>query len=105
MSWKDVQVYEMYRFLGILLRMSISPVDGGGYEAYFRKSNVCILPGGGADELEVDRTSGWAHRYMTLKRFKQIRGAFHPEDKTCALGGDKCYQIRYLIKQFNACEI
>ena len=102
MTWKDVQVYEMHRFLGVLLRISMSPVDGGGYEAYFRKSNVVIVPGGGAMELEVDGTAGWAHKHMTLKRFKQTCGAFHPEDKTCALGGDKCYQIRHLIKQFNA---
>ena len=40
---------------------------------------------------------------MSLNRFKQIRGAFHPEDKI--LGNqeeDKCYQIRSTINELNA---
>jgi hypothetical protein len=38
---------------------------------------------------------------MKLERFQQIRGAFHPEDKASGLGGDKCYQIRYVINVLN----
>jgi hypothetical protein len=32
---KDISVQEMYHFLGILLKISLSPIDGGGYMAYF----------------------------------------------------------------------
>jgi len=39
---------------------------------------------------------------MTLNRFKQIRGAFHPEDKVASLGKDKCYQLRHILNQLNA---
>jgi hypothetical protein len=28
--WKDITTAEMYRFLGIMLKISISPIDGGG---------------------------------------------------------------------------
>jgi hypothetical protein len=91
----------MYKFLGIILRISLSPVDGGGYEAYFSKSNKRIAPGGEGRTLEIAGTTGWAHEYMTLSRFKQIRGAFHPEDKYVGAGGDKCYMLRHVIRTFN----
>jgi len=32
----------MYRFLGILLRISLNPVDGGGYTSYFSDRDFCI---------------------------------------------------------------
>jgi len=35
LEWKDIATEEMCRFLGMLLNMSLSPVDGGGYPAYF----------------------------------------------------------------------
>jgi hypothetical protein len=38
-KWMDITVEEMHKFLGILLHISMSPVDGGGYEAYFNKKN------------------------------------------------------------------
>lgn len=38
-AWKDIKAGEMYRFLGILLKMSLQPLDGGGYAAYFTKTN------------------------------------------------------------------
>jgi hypothetical protein len=42
-------------------------------------------------------------QYMSEGRFKQIRSAFHPEDKQMAsLGGDKCYQLRRAINNMNA---
>ncbi|CAB9519499.1 unknown protein [Seminavis robusta] len=100
--WEDISIEEMYRFLGIMLKISMFPVDDGGYEAYFRKENKYISPGGGAQPMEIYGSSDWAHQYMTLSRFKQIRGAFHPEDKSVGLGGDKCYQLRHLINSFNA---
>ena len=33
--WKNIEREEMYRFLGIMLQMSLSPRDGGGNQAYF----------------------------------------------------------------------
>lgn len=100
--WKEITQEEMIHFLGILLRISMSPVDGGGYEAYFSKSNKTVIPGGNGKPLEISGTSGWAHKYMTLSRFKQIRGAFHPEDKAAGAGGDKCYQLRHVINTLNS---
>jgi Transposase IS4 len=38
---------------------------------------------------------------MTLVRYKQIRSAFHPEDRVAGDGGDKCYQLRHAINTMN----
>jgi hypothetical protein len=92
-KWEDITVEEMYRFLGTLLRISMSPVDGGGYKAYFSKTNKILVPGNGGKPLEIAGTHGWAHTYMALYRFKQIRGAFHPEEKLAGAGGDKCFMV------------
>lgn len=100
-AWKDVSVEEMYRFLGIMLKMSLQPIDGGGYAAYFRSSNVSINPGGNATPKVIDGTARSLSHYMSLNRFRQIRGAFHPENKRAAGGGDKCYQVRHAINSFN----
>lgn len=41
---------------------------------------------------------------MSLNRFKQIRGTFHPEDKTLANGSeDKSYMLRHAMNQLNHC--
>jgi Transposase IS4 len=100
-KWTDITVEEMHKFLGILLRISLSPVDGGGYEAYFSKTNKILNPGDGAKQMEIDGTAGWAHKYMSLSPFKQIRGAFHPKEKAAGEGGDKCYMLRHLINTCN----
>ena len=78
--WNDITTEEMHHFLGILLRISITPMDAGGYKAYFSKDNTKItfdrqIPG---STLELSDTAGFAHKYMDLRRFQQIRGAFHP---------------------------
>ena len=52
--------------------------------------------------VEILDSEGWASRYMRLARFRQIRGAFHFENKGAARGGDKCYQLRKLIQAVNA---
>ena len=85
--WKNIEREEMYRFLGIMLQMSLSPQDGGGYEAYFRTTKRKI------HDIEIPDTIGFAQKYMSLKRFRQIRSAFHPEDKAGASlhGNDRCY--------------
>jgi hypothetical protein len=33
--WKKITIAEMYHFLGIMLKISISLLNLGGYEAYF----------------------------------------------------------------------
>ena len=39
---------------------------------------------------------------MDLRRFKIIRKAFHPEDRIARACGDKCYQIRHLLRNFKS---
>ena len=100
--WQDVTIQEMYRFLGLLLMMSLKPVDGGGYTAYFQTTNVTYNVGPGVPPIEIDDSCGFVVKYMTLNRFRQIRGAFHPENKVAAAGGgDKCYQLRTVLNQLN----
>ena len=40
---------------------------------------------------------------MKLYSFRQIRGAFHPEDKAASVGGDKSNQLRHAINILNRC--
>ena len=103
-EWKDITTQEMYRFLGIMLKTSLQPVDGGGYPVHFRTTNkeLCTGFGSRAKKLLVLNTTGFAANTMSLKRFKQIRGAFHPEHKRASNSGDKCYQLRAALNQLNA---
>jgi len=99
----------MYRFLGIILRISLNPIDGGGYCAYFHTNNMTVKAENGPlqQHYEIVGTKGFMAsidpKYrMSLNRFKQIRGAFHPEDKF--LGnqkGDKCYMLRAQLNEIN----
>jgi Transposase IS4 len=91
----NITTEEMYHFLGITLRISLSPTDWGGYEAYFSSNNRQVLG------KKMTGTDGFARHFMTLPRYKQIRAAFHPEDRTAGLGGDKCYQLRHVINTMN----
>jgi len=106
-DWKDITTEEMYRFFGIMLKISLQPVDGGGYPAYFRTTNKELSTGFGsrAKKLIVLNTTGFAATTMSLKRFKQIRGAFHPEHKRVSNSGDKCYQLRAALNQLNAASL
>ena len=101
-KWRDVTMQEMTRFLGIILMMSLRPVDGGGYAAYFTNSNMMYSLGTAIPAMEIADSAGWASKYMRLARFRQIRGAFHPESKEAGRGGDKCYQLRRLIQAVNS---
>lgn len=101
LAWKPITTQEMFRFLGIMLKISLQPMDAGGYKAYFSGNNIFVDPGGKVDVLEIEGTRHIVSKYMTLNRFMQIRGAFHPEDKSASMGGDKCYQLRYAINAFN----
>ena len=91
-KWQDVTEQEMTRFLGIILMMSLRPIDGGGYATYFQTSNRMYSLGTALPSVEILDSEGWASRYMRLARFRQIRGAFHPQKKSAGRGGDKCYQ-------------
>jgi len=102
--WKDMSIEEMYRFLGIMLKISLASVDGGGYAAYFAEEDKIIYADSGRNPrtISVANSKGWAQHIMSLNRFKQIRGSFHPEDKVASLGKDKCYQLRHALNQLNA---
>jgi Transposase IS4 len=93
--FSNITVEEMYHFLGITLRISLSPIDWGGYGAYFAAGNRKVLG------VEIAKTDGFARHYMTLNRYKQIRAAFHPEDRIAGNAGDKCYQLRHAINTLN----
>ena len=101
-KWQDVTLQEMTRFLGIILMMPLRPLDSGGYAAYFQPSNTMHSLGTAIPSVEILDSAGWATRYMRLARFRQIRGAFHPELKEAGRGGDKCFQLRKLIQAVNA---
>jgi hypothetical protein len=95
--WENITTEEMYIFLGITLKISISPVDGGGYAAYFASRNKTICG------LEIKHSRGFTAEYMSLQRYKQIRAALHPENHAYSSGGDKCYQLRSTLRQINVC--
>jgi hypothetical protein len=94
----------MRTFFGIILRISMQEIDAGGYAAYFQPDDRVVRTGYGpdAETKTLPDTQGWARRYMSLIRFKQIRGAFHPMDKVAGRGGDKCYQLRSALNRLNA---
>ena len=101
LAFVDISVTEMMNFFGIMLRMSLNPIDYGGYQAYFNKSDI---------EVQIDSettikafsTGRWASDIMDLRRYKIIRMAFHPEDRLARECGDKCYHVRYLMRQFKS---
>ncbi|CAB9500921.1 expressed unknown protein [Seminavis robusta] len=94
--------YAKNNLLGILLKISLAPMDGGGYPAYFQKEPMQISFCNSEEALTIEGSEGWAYRHMTLQRFKQIRSAFHPEDKDMAGTSDKCYQLRRAINATNS---
>jgi Transposase IS4 len=95
-TWQDITKEEMYRFLGILQKISLAPIDGGGYQAYFQPHDKVI------EGMTIPNTKGFVHGIMSLWRFRQIRGAFHPIHRVVGKSGDKAYHLRHAINQFNA---
>jgi len=91
----------------------VSPVDDGGYPAYFAEGDESIqyqtLPS--PESRTIHASKGFVTQLperfrMSLNRFKQIRGAWHPEDKTLANGSeDKCYMLRHAINELNAASL
>ncbi|CAB9517121.1 unknown protein [Seminavis robusta] len=85
-----------------MLKISLMPIDMGGYPAYFREKDKLVNYSNREKPMRIKNTKGWAQDYMSLIRFKQIRSAFHPECKSMAgEGGDKCYQLRRCINAVN----
>jgi len=103
-EWRDITAAEMHHFLGIVLKISLSSVDGGGCAACFAEEDkvVCADSGRRSIAVSISNSQGWAQKTMKLNRFKQVRGAFHPEDKTAGIGKDKCCQLRHVLNQLNA---
>ena len=97
-KWINITLEEMIHFLGNVLKMSIDDRKLGGYCEYFDESICTGLAEGYS--VQLDGFKAWAKDVMTLRRFKQIRSAFHPEPGF-ALDGDKCHQLRYVINKFN----
>ena len=78
--------------------MSIDDKKLGGYCKWFDESICTDLAEGYS--FELDDFKAWAKDVMTLRAFKQIRSAFHP-DPGFTRDMDKCYQLRYIINKFN----
>ena len=97
----DISVAEMMIFLGINLRISLNPIDCGGYESYFSKEDMEIHLDD-EETISAFGTGSWASDFMDLRRYKIIRMAFHPEDRSARECGDKCYHVRHLLRQFKA---
>ena len=98
---------EVYNFLGILLFMGIHPKQGG-YREYFRTSKAIVqfkkptTQGANPSRCSVAlRGAECPDLGMDLWRFCQIRGCFHPENRCNSGGGDKCHQLRGLLKGLN----
>ena len=100
-DWKNITINEMYTFLGITLRISLSPMDSGGYAAYFRKTNKEVFG------HTIYGTKGFAHKYMKLWRYKQIRAALHPDDRKAASmdGSDKAFMLRHALNTLNTASL
>ncbi len=99
MMWKNISVTEMYRFLGILLKMSLVGGNVEGYKSlWYPPTRINISP---TCQIDVSDYPGWAGKNMLFRRFVQIRVAFHPESTKNKLD-DKCHQIRYALQKLNS---
>ena len=81
-----------------MLRISIDPRKMVGYLSYFVEDPIIHL--GRRYSIQIRGYDAWSHYVMTLIIFKQINGAFHPENGT-SFCGDKYHQLRYFIRMFN----
>ena len=96
--WTPITVQEMFRALGIILKMSIDCRQLGGIQSYFSPPRE-LLSGPG-ESTEIDGFTGWAADVMTDYRFRQIRAALRPELDHSSVG-DKCHQLRASIVSLN----
>ena len=97
-KWNNITTEEMIHFFGIMLRISLEPRKMGGYESYFTEQQSITAANGYSTSLRGYHA--WAKDIMSLLRFKQIRSAFRSECNRYD-PNDKCYQLRWFIRQFN----
>lgn len=96
--FKEITIEEMYRFHGILLRISLMPMDCGGYKAYFNPVNRRICYKSSEDPVELVGSHGFVtDGIMTLSRFEEIRSAYHPQRREFRNPDDKCFHVRYVL--------
>lgn len=96
--WKPIQVQEMFRALGIILKMSIDNRQVGGLSSYFSPPHeLCSGPG---HSTPVIGFTSWASDVMPEYRFRQIRAALYPEIQKTSVQ-DKCHQLRASILSLN----
>ena len=96
--WKPIHVQEMYRALGIILKMSIDNCQVGSLLSYFFPPHeLCSSPG---HSTPVTGLTSWAADVMPEYRFRQIHAALHPELQKTSVQ-DKCHQLRALIVSLN----
>ena len=97
--WKNITTEEMYRFFGVLLKMSIDNRKMGGYKAYFKAKPTVYLTNDYS--MTLHSYPAWASKVFTLGRFQQLRAAFHPEVGESRVG-DKVHQLRYALNCLNS---
>ncbi len=97
-KWKNISTQEMIRWHGVILKMSIDNRKIGGYESYFSPpEKICLSS---THIHTVNDFPAWAAEVFTIRRFKQIRAAYHPEVGFSTIG-DKCHQLRHTINALN----
>ena len=60
-----------------MLRISLEPGKMGGHTSYFQDDPIITM--GTGYSVQLRGFDPWAKDIMSLIRFKQIRGVFHPE--------------------------
>ena len=91
-KWIDITLEDMTHYFGIVSEMRIDDRKLDGYCKYFDESICTDLAEGYS--VELNGFKAWEKDDMTLKRFKQMRSAFHPEP-SFALDGDKSIEINH----------
>jgi len=98
-AWSDIHVDELYHFIGIMLKISLSTVDGSRYTACFNNNDRVIYSDAEQQPktIRVANNKGWAQDVMLLMRFKHMQGVFHPKDQTASFCKNKSYQLRHCL--------
>ncbi len=86
--WSNISVQEMIQFHGMVLKMSVDHRELGGYASYI--SDPFSVNLSRSYSVLLTDYPACAIKGMTLRPFKQIRAAFHPETGTLTIG-DMCH--------------
>jgi len=99
-------VDEMCHFLGLMLKMSLSPIQlllvGTRHVSNKEDHIICADTGRQPKTVRISNSKGWAQHIMSLGCFNQTRGAFHLEDRTTSFGKDKHHHLRHCLNRPNA---